>query len=158
VSLVGLTIVLAALVGNAEQTLEKPVTISMVAVQATNENRPEKEKYFEPGLESIRSALDNLPFDTFKKVKSNSRKVSAHEEAKFEINARYTLFVTPLSEDAEGRVRVKVWITEKVEKDGKTTTQKALETTSAVVPGKHLLLGGLPINGGRLAILLTVGA
>lgn len=156
VKLVGLTILLAALVGNADQALEHPVTISMVAVHATNENRPNNEKYFEPGLESIRSALDNLPFDSFRKVKSDRQKASAEEEAKFVVNDRYSLSVTPLTGDSEGRVRVKVWITEKVEEDGKTVTQKALDTTTAIVPGKHLLLGGLPMDGGRLAILLTV--
>ena len=155
-SLAGLTIFLVALVGNADQALDKPVTISMVAVQATNENRPDKEKFFEPSLDPIRSSLDTLPFDTFRKVKSDRGQVSAKEEAKFKINDRYTLSVTPLSGDTEGRVRVKVWITEKVEKDGKTVTRKALDSTSAVVPGKHLLLGGLPMDGGQLAILLTV--
>jgi hypothetical protein len=153
---VGLTIILAAFVGNADQTLEKPVTISMVAVHATNENRPDKKKQFEPSLESIRSSLDKLPFDTFKKVKSDSSKLAEGVKAEFKINDRYTLTVTPLSGDGEGRVRVKVLITEKVEKDGKPSTQKALETTSALAPGKHLLLGGLPMDGGRLAILLTV--
>ncbi len=155
-SFAGLTIFLVALVGNADQALELPVTISMVAVQATNENRPANEKFFESGLESIRSSLESLPFDTFRKVKSDRGQVSAQEEAKFAIDDRYTLSVTPLSGDTEGRVRVKVRITEKVEKDGKTVTQKALETTSAIVPGRHLLLGGLPKDGGRLAILLTV--
>jgi hypothetical protein len=152
----GLTIFLVALVGNVDQDLKEPVTISMVAVQATNENRPEGEKFFEPGLESIRSSLENLPFDTYRKVKSDQARVSAKDEAQFTINERYTLSVTPLSGDTEGRVRVKVWITEKFEKDGKSITRKALDTTSAIVPGKHLLLGGLPMDGGQLAILLTI--
>jgi hypothetical protein len=156
VNIAGLTIFLVALVGNVDQELKEPVTISMVAVQATNENRPAREKYFEPGLESIRSSLESLPFDTYRKVKSDRARVSAKDEAKFAINERYTLSVTPLSGDTEGRVRVKVWIAEKIEKDGKSITRKALDTTSAIVPGKHLLLGGLPMDGGQLAILLTI--
>ena len=155
-SVAGLAIFLAALAGGADQPLEHPVTISMVAVQATKEGRPAGEKSFGPGLENFRSSLKDLPFDTFKKVKSDKTSATANKEARFTITDRYTLSVTPLAGDSEGRVRVKVWVEEKVEREGKKITRKAVDTTAALVPGEHLLLGGPSMDEGRLVIFIAV--
>ncbi|MCC6694264.1 MAG: hypothetical protein IT365_01410 [Candidatus Hydrogenedentes bacterium] len=155
-SVTGVAILLVALVGGADQGFEQPVTISMVAVQATKENRPAGEKSFGAGLEAFRSSLEKLPFDTFKKVKSDKASAAPNKEARFPITARYTLSLTPLSKDTEGRVRVKVWVEEKVERDGKKVVRKAVDTTAALVPGEHLLLGGPSMDEGRLVIFIAV--
>ncbi|MCC6487821.1 MAG: hypothetical protein IT364_10010 [Candidatus Hydrogenedentes bacterium] len=155
-SIAGVAIVLAVLVGSADQALEGPVTFSLVPVQATKENRPAGEKSFGEGLESFRTSLEKLPFDTFKKVKSDKASATANKEARVPISARYTLTVTPLAKDGEGRVRVKVCVEEKAEREGKKVVRKAVDTTAALVPGEHLLLGGPSMDEGRLVIFIAV--
>lgn len=171
------------------------VTVSLIAVQATNEGRaaqreepaateakpkrsgasqflqqgfapglrnkskPKNEsngdhRYFEAGLESIRDAASTLPYDTYKKLKSESATVSFGKEAQFEINNRYTLRLAPIDRDEQGRVRAKVSIEEHRAGDAKPIT--ALETTSAIAPNKHLVLGGrLPLDEGQLVLFVN---
>ena len=115
-------------------------------------------RFFEAGLESIRQYeyVNSLPYDTFHKVRSDSSAVELKEAANFVINDQYTLHLTPLNADPEGRIRVQVSIDEKSTQNGQTRTRRALDTTSAIAPGKHLLLGGLPLAQGQLIVFVGV--
>jgi hypothetical protein len=112
-------------------------------------------RYFEAGLESIRDAAATLPYDTYKKIKSESSNIAFGKESQFEINGRYTLRLTPLDRDSQGRLRIKVSVDEKSVRDGNQHTVTAVETTSAIAPNKYLVLGGrLPLDEGQLVIFV----
>ncbi|MBX7259056.1 MAG: hypothetical protein K1Y02_22020 [Candidatus Hydrogenedentes bacterium] len=152
----GFAILLTALVSPGDQPLRDPVTLQVIAVHATNENHGKSEKVFDSGLENVRKALEGLSFDTFHKLKSTSKTVKPAETADIEIDDTYTLHVTPVAKDSEERFRVSVVIDETIEKDGKKETREALNATCAVVPGKHLVLGGLNMPKGQLVLLLSI--
>ena len=126
-----------------------------------NKQKPKNEnngdhKYFEDGLEGIREAVSRLPYDTYKKIKTETATVAFAKESEFQINDRYKLRLTPLDRDEQGRVRAKVSIDEHVSRDGATTTITALETTSAIAPNKYLVLGGrLPLDEGQLVLFVS---
>lgn len=153
---VGIALLLTALVAYADEPLRAPLELQVVAVHATNEKQGSKEKSFDPALDDVRDALKTLSFDTFRKIKSTSETVKADKTADIKIDDTYTLHVTPVAKDSEGRVRMKVVIDETVEKDGKKETREALNATCAVVPGKHLVLGGLNMPKGQLVLLLSI--
>ncbi|GMU93700.1 MAG: hypothetical protein AMXMBFR4_27580 [Candidatus Hydrogenedentota bacterium] len=117
---------------------------------------PRATKHFDDGLESIRAAVADLPYDTYRKVRSESVRTKMNQETSIAINERYTLLVTPLSTDTGGRVRVRARILEQTDRNGEPVTIKALDTTSAVVPGKHLMLGGLSLGDAQLIVFVTI--
>ncbi|MCP4642250.1 MAG: hypothetical protein GY851_17530, partial [bacterium] len=149
-----------------ELPLTKPVKVEMIAVQATQELPPlppdatpeekakKPKKRFEKGLERIKPAVDDLKFDTFKKVAIAKATAPPGREAKLPINAKYTLFVTPISKDAKARIRIKARVEEKVPKKLKNGTlskkefdkRQALSVMSSVAPGKPLRLGGFKLK------------
>ncbi len=123
--------------------------------------KPQKEsngdhRYFDEGLEDIRDAVARLPYDTYKKIKTETAVVTFGKESEFTINDRYKLRLTPLDRDEQGRVRAKVSIDEHVSRDGAATTITAIETTSAIAPNKYLVLGGrLPLEEGQLVLFVS---
>ena len=149
-SLMGLTVLIAALTADPNQA-SAPVTLSYTAVQATNEGHGERR--FERGLEKVQKALEGLDFDTFTRVASGSESVDIGDEARFPIDDHYALTMSPISTSDDGRVRVRSRIT--VTRDGKS--RDALDTTQAMVPGKLMNLGGLPMGKGELVVVLSVG-
>jgi len=112
--------------------------------------------HFDPGLEEIREAVATFPYDTYRKVSSETSTLAPNEEAKFAVNSAYTLFLTPLDKDENGRLRVRVRIEEKSTRNGAPVTITALNTTSAIAPGKHLMLGGLPLSEGKLIVFISL--
>jgi hypothetical protein len=123
-------------------------------VQATDQGQKNGEKVFDEALEEIAPCLAPLPYDTFRTVKSKSGTVQPQKEAVVAVTDSYTLHVVVLAEDSQGRLRVHVWVEESVTKGEKTETRKAVDTTSAVAPGKHLVLRGLALPKGELIIVL----
>lgn len=111
---------------------------------------------FDPGLEKVKSALAELPYDTFRLVKSSTMKVELNKESVQQITNTYVLHVTPIEKDDEGRLRVKVWIEQKRVDDPEASSRRAIDTTSALAEGKPLVLGGLTLDGSSLAVVLTV--
>ena len=110
-------------------------------------------RHFDAGLEEIRDATASLPFDTYKKLKSETSAIPFRKESRFEINERYTLRLAPLDQDNQGRLRINVSVDEHTTRDGAEKTVTALETTSAIAPNKYVVLGGrLPLAEGQLII------
>ena len=148
-------VVVAVFLGaDSDTSKPKPVTVSMVAVKAAQENR--KETYFEPGLEGIRDAVSDLKYDTYRKVTSSRTTAPFGEEAKLPINATYTLYVTPVSKEPNGQIRLKT----RIEIIPEDKTKKPVNTHVATVlqkPGKKLVLGGgMKLDEGELVVIITV--
>jgi len=115
-----------------------------------------KKSHFDPGLDEIREAVASFPYDTYRKVSSETASIQRDKEKTFSVNETYTLRLTPLKEDEEGRLRIRVRIDEKTIRGGKPVTINALDTTSAIAPGKHLMLGGLPLPEGKLIVFISL--
>jgi len=115
-----------------------------------------KKIHFDPGLEEIREAVATFPYDTYRRVSSQTASIKRNEEKRFEINKTYTLRLTALDNDETGRLRVHVEIDEKAVRGGKPVTINALNTTSAIAPGKNLMLGGLPLPEGKLIVFISL--
>ena len=197
VTSVNAIVLVIALAAAGGPPVTEKVTVSIVAVQATNEdraaqhngpaaaeskpkrpatapflqqgfapglrNKPKPQqsgngdaRQFGPGLESIRDAAASLPYNTYKKIRSETSVIAFNKESQFEINARYRLRLTPLDTDSVGRLRINVSVDDLTVRDGKTITVTALETTSAIAPRKYLVLGGrLPLDEGQLVIFVS---
>ena len=140
--------------GDRSKPKPKPVTVSMVAVKAAQEHR--KEKYLEPGLEGIRDAVSDLKYDTYRKVASSKTTARFDEEVKVPINAAYALYVTPLSKESNGQIRLKT----RIEMPPADKAKKPVNTHVATVlqkPGKKLVLGGgMRLDEGELVVIITV--
>jgi hypothetical protein len=141
----------------AQAAPAETLRVKAAVIQATNEKRDKDERYFDPRLDDeTREAIDRLPFNTFR-LKSKTQKAVAYDrETAFVINARYTLYLTPLRKDDRERVRVRIRIEEKVEEDDKVKKRDALETTTRMANGKRLVLGGLRLDDGELVAVLCL--
>ena len=114
------------------QPQSKPVTVHMVAVQATSEGRTEKK--FDPGLESIRSAVAELKCDTFREVATETRNAPYKQETKLPVTPKCSMYVTPITKQPDGRIKLDIRIEALEEKTGKP--RNALRTTNVVVAGE----------------------
>ena len=149
-----LMLLLAAPCALAQDAPSESVTISVVAVQATTEgNRP---KHFDRSIAHCKKSLVNLSYDTFREVKIVSKAIPLGKKTRVPINDRYTLHLSPIQRQPDGRMRFKAIIAMKKKPDGKTVN--ALETTLSLPPGKPSNLGGMKLKKGDLVIVLSVGS
>ena len=153
VSGIALALAITAALARGENAPPPPVTISMVAVQATVEHRPAK--LFEVGLDQVRGALADLPFDTFRRINQASVSAPFHKETPIDINARYRLHITPLEREPGGHVRVQARI-EMAPKDPARPPINAITTTFVIGPGKQCRLGGLRVHHGELVVVISL--
>ena len=142
-------VVAASFAAAGDEVPAAPVQISVVAIQALNEQRASK--HFGPGLDRVRKAVSGLDYDSFYKVRSADVPAPYGEETKIFINNQYALFLSPVSRGPDGRIRIKARITMKV----KEKTVKALDTTLTMAPGGHLNLGGLRLERGELIVVIS---
>lgn len=149
--------VLAACSAAAQQ--HDPARVVYTAVQAAQENRDEP--YFDPALGDTRNALEHLGYDTYRYLTSGSIRADYGQEAELELSGRYTLHVTPLSRERDGRIRAEIRVTKELDErdeDGNPIRVNALRTTSRLVPGDELCLGAFDLDEGDLVIVLVIGA
>ena len=130
-----------------------PVVLSMVAVHATQEGS--NPKSFDPALKEVRAALEDLKFDTYRLICTQTVSARDNEESKVAISPDYTLYVKPLSKDPGGKVRVSVRIEMHPKNEGQKPVN-ALSTTLVIVPGKQFILGGLKLKQGELVIVMAL--
>lgn len=145
-----LALVAVSLVAEGDRIPSKPAQISVVAIQALNENRTVK--HFGPGLSGVRRAVASLDYDSFYRLSSANVPAPYGEEIKIHINERYTLYLTPIARTETGRIRMKARITMKAP----DRAIKALDTTLTMLPGSHLNLGGLRLKRGELIVVISV--
>lgn len=148
----GLVIFAASFLAADEKAAAQTVNVAMVAVEARREGKSTQS--FGPGLEGVRKALTGLAFDTFSRVQSAELPCRYGEEQRIIINQKYTLYITPVSQMDDGRVRLRARITQ-VSRDGSQTVN-ALDTTLQIKPGTHLNLGGLKLDQGELILVMSV--
>ena len=145
-----LVLLLTAATGAA--VASESVSLSMVAVQASNESRGAK--FFGPGLDTVKRAIRSLNYDTYTRITSTDTSIPFHKETKLYIDEQYTLHLKPVSIDDQGRVRMQARLTMK--REGQPEPINALETTLTMAQDKHLNLGGLKLKKGDLIVVLSV--
>jgi hypothetical protein len=156
-------IVLVAVFLSAEETATKNavvrpanVTVKMYAVEASFVKEA-KEKTYDSDLKAIKDTLFELnDYNTFRKIEITSENGTFGKEMALKINARYTLYVTPIERDTNGRIRLNTRIEEKAQGRPTDNPINALSAQSCLVPNDKLLLGGPTLNSGKLVIVLTV--
>jgi hypothetical protein len=152
VTLAGLGFVIAATLAGAEHDQPPPVRLSVTAVRATLEHRPAR--YFDPGLESIRNAVADLEFDTYRTITVETVSAPYKRETTLPLTPRYTLSITPLSREPRGDVRLNVSILMASRQEGGRPIN-ALATTVVTGPGKPFKLRGLRLDQGELVVVLA---
>lgn len=150
----GIVIVLLALSG-AGAAPEDAIVLSVWAAQATTEGR--ETKYFDPELEPIRNDVNDLRFDTYHQVRVDRREAPCGMETRFPLDARYTLCVTPVSKEHDGRIRLDVRVEMAPRKEGDKPIN-ALSTRMMAAPDKKTRFIGFKLEQGELVILLAVGS
>ncbi len=151
-TLVVLAVVCAGFTAESNRPVTTVVPFTMVAVQATNEGRG-GQKAYDPDIEDLKPYLNSRPYDTFRKLKSASGAAHYQKEEVVPLTERYTLHILIQSEDTRHRLKVRVYVEEKMEKNGKT--RMAVDTTGYIVPDKNLVLGGMALPKGELVIVLS---
>lgn len=133
---------------------DAPVPLNLWALQATQEAHTPAQ--FDPGLDAIRDAVADLPFDTYHTVKALRQDLPRGQETRVPLNERYSLVLSPLENDAEGRVRLelRVEIAPKTPQDKPVT---ALSTRLAIRPGEQAKVGGFKLDQGELVIVISPG-
>ncbi|HOZ49501.1 MAG TPA: hypothetical protein PLO37_24520 [Candidatus Hydrogenedentes bacterium] len=157
-NLMALGIAVLALVAADEDQPPPPVSIRVVAVQASDDQEGEPKKQalrFGSGTEEIRTAIGDLKFDNYKLVKASTVTAQFNQESRVPIDNTYTLYLQPLSRESGGRVKLNVRVT----MPGKTPQAEpvnALKTTVIAAPGNKFKLRGLELDDGELVLVLTV--
>lgn len=150
----GLCMAVVALVGVAAAD-SGPVPFSYWAVHATDEGRTEKS--YGAGLDGVRTTLDSLPYDTYRKITNGRKSVREGERERVRLNADYTLCIKPLSRESDGRYRVEIQVEMDPKSPGKSPV-KALDTRMLMRPGEQIRMGGMRLeDGGDLVIILATG-
>jgi len=144
---------------NRDPAPHEAITVCMVVVEAKVEGR--KEKYYDPALKSVRDGLSELPFDTYRKYAVSQTRVPFGKEAEIPIDKKYTLYITPLSERANGQIRIKARI--QMERDPPDKNGKKKKpvnthvTTTLLKPGRKLKFGGgLKSAEGELIVVISL--
>ena len=142
---------IALLLALSSGTADNTVSLSIWAAQATTEHRAEK--HFDPGLEPIKKAVEDLAFDTYRKVKTAKQAAPLGKQSRTPLDGKYTLCVTPVSKepDGRGRLELRIEIAPK-EKDDKPVN--ALTTRVLMKPGEMMKLRGLKMDPGEMIIVI----
>ena len=149
---IGLAFILATTLAAAEPP-PPPVNITVTAVHATHEKRAEK--FFDPGIEGLRSAVADLEFDTYKKIRRETLRAPFNRDTTLELTPKYTLAITPISKESKNQIRVKVCVQMPPRAPGARPVN-ALDTTLLISPGKQVKLRGLKLDPGELVIILSL--
>lgn len=130
------------------------IKVSVWAVKASGADSGEKK--FGRGLEAVLPVLKRLSFDTFELVKSYSGEdLGFGKDKVLQINGEYSLQITPLSREEDGRVSTKVSVRMRPTEKDKDPVE-ALSATVLVKPGDKIKLEGLHLDKGELIIIFQM--
>ncbi|MBP8131276.1 MAG: hypothetical protein KA184_16980 [Candidatus Hydrogenedentes bacterium] len=129
-----------------------PAGLSFWAVQAVSEQRTEK--YFGAGLDEIRDEVGSLPFDSFYLIAGVHQNIAFGQEARIPIDKRYTLYVAPVSRDADTRLTLALRL-ELMPAQPEEKPIIALSTKVTFASGSKIKLGGFRLDRGELVLVLA---
>lgn len=133
---------------------EESATLDVFAIRATTEGA--NPKSFDGKLADVKDSLASSPHDTFRTITTAQVTATFGQESKTKLNDRYTLFVTPESKDASGRVKMTVRIDEAPKRAG-GKPRVALKFDVNAPPGAKIVPNGLPLDDdGALIVVLRL--
>jgi len=152
VTLLGLAVVAVALVGQPDaDAAPQQAAFTVWAVRAT-EKYPDSVHYA-PGTEDIRTALADLPYDSFELLQRSAPTVSSGKPQSVALGEKYTLNITLVAVEADRRAKIDIAV-EMQGKDGKRVS--VLESRMTLSPGRLVKLRGLRLDNGELIAVLRL--
>lgn len=139
------------LAGVAVNEQAPPVNLAVWSVQARLEGRDTP--YYGPGLEPIQNELGGLHFNSFYLLASGRFPAPFGQETRISANPIYTLIVSPVSREEDGRVRLDI----RIEMTPKAPGEKpiaAVSTRVLLAPGSRVKLGGMRLDQGELVLVI----
>jgi hypothetical protein len=131
-----------------------PVRVAVVAVQALNKERSGKQ--YDRGLEGVKGALDDLPYNTYRRLDATIAAAPFNEETIVPLTDRHRLYLRPLSREPKQHVRlnVRLHMTRKPEAGRAPVT--AINTTVIAGPNRQVKLRGVKLDEGELVVVITL--
>ena len=143
----GFFIAAAALIAAASNAVD----VAYWSVRAVEENGSPKQ--YGPGLEGIKSTLEDLPHEKFELLGKGSLGAAFGQEASASLTPEYRLKIEPQAEEPQGRIRIRVLV-EYDKKNGQPPV-KAIDSRVVLTPDKKVRLGGLKLDQGELVLVLS---
>lgn len=151
--LVCLAAVLVALVG-ARGASPPPAVVNVVAVHATQENRPQR--HVDAALAGLDASIaDITEFDTFRELHNETVSVPFAETQRVVLTSKYALFITQLGTGKGAQVRLSLVI-KQPPKAGQDKPIETVATTVLMSPGTPFRMRGLPWQGGELVVVVSL--
>ncbi len=131
-----------------------PVRVDVVAVQALNKEHPGKQ--YERGLEAVKAALDDLPYNTYRRLDAMSVRAPFNEETIVSLTDRHRLYLRPLSQEPNRHVRLNVRLHMTRKPEGGRAPVNAINTTVIAGLGRQIKLRGVKLDEGELIVVITL--
>ena len=125
--------------------------LSVWSIQARLEGRDTR--YYGPGLEPVLNELASLHFNSFYLLSSGQFPAPFGAETRTSMHPWYTLVTSPVSREADGRIRLDVRV-EMAPKEPGGKPVVAVSTRVLLAPGGRVKLGGMRIEEGELVVVL----
>ncbi|HOV75626.1 MAG TPA: hypothetical protein PK967_16830 [Candidatus Hydrogenedentes bacterium] len=131
-----------------------PVRVDVVAIHALDE--PRSGKQYEGGLESVKAALEDLPYNTYRRLDAANIQAPFNEDTIVPLTDRHRLYLRPLSKEPHDQVRlnVRLHMTRKPETGG--VSVNAINTTVIAGAGRQVKLRGVKLDQGELIVVITI--
>jgi hypothetical protein len=127
------------------------IQLSLWAAQATKENIPKP--HFDAPLNPIKKAVADLPFNSYRTVKTVKKTISDGPPTKIALNKKYALLVKVLAKEKDGRIRLELAIELPPKKKGGKPV-RALTTRVLMKPKEMIKLRGLKLDKGEMVVVL----
>lgn len=131
-----------------------PVRIEVVAVQAMNKDHAGKQ--YEPGLDAVKPALDDLPYNTYRRFDTTVVTAPFNEETIVPLTDRHRLYLRPLSKEPNRHIRLNVRLHMTRRPEGGKAPVTAINTTLVAGPGRQVKLRGVKLDEGELIAVITL--
>jgi hypothetical protein len=131
-----------------------PVRVAVVAVQAFNKEHSGKQ--YDRGLEGVKGALDDLPYNTYNRLDATIATAPFNEETIVPLTDRHRLYLRPLSQEPNRHVRLNVRLHMTRRPEAGRAPVTAINTTVIAGPGRQVKLRGVKLNEGELIVIITL--
>ena len=145
--------VVMALSSAPDDAAVKPVLLSIWAVQALKTGNGQKE--FDSGAQTVRKAIEDLPYDTFRSLFAGGATVAPGAETRLPLNDRYTLLLQCRAREGKNAAHIDFTVELPPPSPG-GAPRKAVQSCMIVCTGKMVRIGGLKMNEGEMVVVLEM--
>jgi len=131
-----------------------PVRIDVVAIHAFDEAHAGKQ--YEGGLDGMKTALEDLPYNTYRRLDAASVSAPFNEETIVPLSDRHRLYLRPMSKEPHNQVRLNVRLHMTRKPETGRTPVNAINTTIIAGAGRQVKLRGVKLDQGELVVVITI--